>query len=91
MGADPHPATVDSATPLAQSRMTRLYDALLHAPSGGLTTRQLSDRTGIKHREAHRLLTRMEGERLVWSLLQYPDIGEPRTNVVRMWRRTGAP
>ncbi|MDE0203327.1 MAG: hypothetical protein OXK73_12930 [Rhodospirillaceae bacterium] len=90
MGAEPLAPIVDGATPLAQSRMTRLYDALCHAPSGGLETRSLSDRTGISHREAHRLLARMEGEGLVWSSLEYPPVESSRTGVVRMWRRTGA-
>ena len=66
---EPVPPVVDDATPLAQSRMARLYDALCHAPSGGLDTRALSDRTGIAHRTAYGLLKRLEDNELVWSVL----------------------
>ena len=70
--------------------MAHLYDALCHAPSGGLDTRALSDRTGIAHRTAYGLLKRLEDNGLVWSSLEYPPIERSRTGVVRMWRRAGA-
>ncbi len=87
---DPTPTILDGATPLARQRMTRLYDALCHAPSGGLDTRALADRTGIKRREALKLLERMEGWGVVWSVLGNPPIERSRTGIVRWWRRTGA-
>ena len=81
---------VEGATALAQGRMTRLYDALCHAPSGGMDTSELAGRTGIQRRMAHRLLARMEGEGLVWSSLGHPPVERSRTGAVRYWRRTGA-
>ena len=86
----PVPPIVDGATPLAQSRMARLYDALCHAPSGGLDTRALSDRTGIALRTAYGLLKRLEDNELVWSSLEYSLAGSG-ARTVRMWRRVGAP
>ena len=88
----PVPPIVDGATPLAQSRMARLYYELCHAPSGGLDTRALSDRTGIALRTAYALLKRLEDNELVWSvLMNQPAEHRPgRRPVVRMWQRVGA-
>ena len=76
---------VDGVTPLAQTRITRLYDALCHAPSGGIPTNELAGRAGLDRRMAHRLLTRMQDACLVWSSLEYPPVKTSRTGVVRMW------
>ena len=81
---------VNGATCLQQGRIMRLYDALCHAPRGGLTTSQIAGRTGIKRAMAYRLLRIMEDAGLALSRLDYPPIGASRTGACRWWRRVGA-
>ena len=81
---------IDGATRLQQARIVRLYDALCHAPRGGLTTSQIAGRTGIKHGMAYRLLRIMEDAGFALSRLDYPPIGAARTGACRWWWRVGA-